>query len=1733
MTSIAPYVQQELAAGGPRDQAVTRGVEKAIQAGAFTGLGFASFEAMAPVRALIANAFLQTVQPGVEAAEAGKPVLPAVQEALPGAVAAGAIPAATHLAGVALRGRGEAPPGAERPAGVPPPVRTPEEIENQDGVGPEAAQRIHDAEAARQPAAAAATTVPAERADAAARKDLAAQISPGQAAAQKQLADTLAASQQRKPTAPPAAPVEQAAAPAPTLPAPQPIAPPDFIPGWKPPTLGDERTVPGVAPIPELQSGAYVMLRPDQLTVDPERFQYKESGERGVTGALAGVNRWEPALANPITAWQDNNGQIFVVNGHQRTDLANRAVAAGQPDVQVPTRIFREADGYTPDYMRALGAYQNIAEGSGTAIDAAKVLRAAGGLPGDRQLPELPPRQQMVRDARGLAALSDQAFGAVENGVVAPAFAARVGERIADPIEQLAAIDALARAQPANAEQARFMVEDIRNSGFLRGNQTTLFGDEAFAQSLIAERAKVLDHAMRVLRRQRGVFKAAVEGEETLTTAGNVLNAEANVRGRTENERLLDTLSREATTRGPISDALSDAARDIASGKPISGSASRFLANARRIIQRGENEGVRPSDIAGGEEPTEAGRVEDANQAAIFERKPPLPPQSGAPLLGVPEREQAASMQRAPTIRTDTRQVDMFGRSDAAVQAQAARDQAGRGALLPGVEQKAADEGLFARKETPQPELPTAPPVKSQWKTHKDMLADVPPHTPENVHQVAADWVFQKGRETGHEHFAVVDNATGRITSAGTSGKSSRISLDLKDLDATPDRSVTFYHNHPQSSSFSVDDLMMAAHRAISHMVAIGHDGTVYTASVTKLARAATSGPMNFMRQAYNSAYNRTKLALQGGVNRGQIVADEGNRSFYDMAARLLAARGFINYVSSHNPTDTVRGIIRSTIEGMGVKSDVASRFTQSVRSDEAVAGLPRGVAGEARGEGARAGPPTEARPAGARGTQQGRLLEPPAGVAEGRSQREELALAARERLGLARRAVDEIKQIFAPTSRSAGARQIEQKIRKSSAEIAQSAAQSTDALQKFGHMVGRLPEAEQYAITDRREAGQNQPTPELNTVIGALRNELATWAQKVRSLGPEYLKQLRENYMAHIWANHPEWSAARDVEDTAAAQAHGMSLEEARMRSKGPLKGSANFLKRRVFDTQREGMEAGLIPITSNPIEMNLIKLYEMQRFYHGVKLADDIKNSGLAHWIPYTDEGAARASGYVKLDDSAFQPRVTEPGEYGRKEYGNWYAPEPVARVFNNYVSKGLAGHSAIYDAIRGAGNALNSAQLSFSGFHATFIAFDTMMSKVALGIKQLAAGEPIRGIGTMARGLSPSTIFSTVAAGSKLRDAYLHPETASPEMRKLVRALTVGGGRVAMDNFYRSTAAGSFIKNMGDLKNPSGVLHDAWQMAKDTPIAAPLRIAGRIIDTLNEPLMGQLVPRAKLGVFSDLAADFMRRNPEATDEQFATAMTKAWDSIDNRMGQLVYDNLFWNKTAKDLAFITTRSVGWNLGSLREIGGGVADSAKFVADVARLRRPEVTNRMAYVMAMTAITGLYGGILNYLMTGEAPQQALDYFYPRTGAADITSGAPGRTTLPGYIKDVMAFKNDPLGTVGNKMQPLFETSIELAKNRDYYGGIINMPGVDNPMVSYPEYIMNQAIPFSWRGWMKTREEGAPMLTQALNFFGIQPAPQSIVNPAKGERYQERIDIRALRARQRENAKGRISFGGPP
>src|SRR5262249_9503285 len=158
--------------------------------------------------------------------------------------------------------------------------------------------------------------------------------------------------------------------------------------------------------------------------------------------------------------------------------------------------------------------------------------------------------------------------------------------------------------------------------------------------------------------------------------------------------------------------------------------------------------------------------------------------------------------------------------------------------------------------------------------------------------------------------------------------------------------------------------------------------------------------------------------------------------------------------------------------------------------------------------------------------------------------------------------------------------------------------------------------------------------------------------------------------------------------------------------------------------------------------------------------------------------------------------------------------------------------------------------------------------------------------------------------------------------------------------------------------------------------------------------------------LGVFAELARrELERLGPAASRDDVRVAMAKAWDSVDNRLGQMVYDNLFWNKAVKDLSMASVRSLGWNLGTIRELGGGAVDTVLAGKDLATGKKPEFTHRMAYLVAMPMLTGIMGAVAGYLMTGKGPDELRDYFFPKTGELDA-QGRPIRLTLPSYMKDV-------------------------------------------------------------------------------------------------------------------------------
>jgi predicted ABC-type ATPase len=317
---------------------------------------------------------------------------------------------------------------------------------------------------------------------------------------------------------------------------------------------------------------------PKGVEVDAATFQFKESSNAlGVTDALKGIKEWDPIKAGTSVIWERADGVRFIADGHQRLALAKRLIGDDAQDIGLNAFIMRETDGYSAEAVRDIAAFKNIAEGTGSAIDAAKVIRSGNDLAGG-----LPPNSALVRDAQGLSKLDDAAFKLIVDEKIDAKYGAIIGDLVSNAEEQSAVIRALSKAKPANSNQARIMVNDMRAAGFEKTQTQDLFGGMEITESLFKERAKVIDSVMHQIKKDKSVFKTLAEQESRIAGAGNKLDRNANLARLSDDERTLATITSLANNRGPVSDAINKAAKQLKSGDSLQVATRDLLSEIKR-----------------------------------------------------------------------------------------------------------------------------------------------------------------------------------------------------------------------------------------------------------------------------------------------------------------------------------------------------------------------------------------------------------------------------------------------------------------------------------------------------------------------------------------------------------------------------------------------------------------------------------------------------------------------------------------------------------------------------------------------------------------------------------------------------------------------------------------------------------------------------------------------------------------------------------------------------------------------------------------------------------------------------------------------------------------------------------------------------------------------------------------------------------------------------------------------
>lgn len=374
---------------------------------------------------------------------------------------------------------------------------------------------------------------------------------------------------------------------------------------------------PGVLELPDGRRIGASHLQASEITMDPKRFQYKVIGidpKTGTTKELTEVKKFNPLFAGQILVWHDpNDDKPYVVNGHHRIDLAQRSGYEG------PLSVYY-IDAENPGEARALGALANIAEGRGTAIDAAKFMRERGVTPGDMADEGISLKGKVASDAADISKLSDRLFQDLTLGKMTEGRALAVSRHVPTETQDKMMDIVAKREERAGGKRIKDdVLEEIAREFAATPTRTTqkndLFGSFTDTDSVFVERAELKKSLRRSLKAQVNAFgsgSSSAKAEVLAETGTNVLDVEGNRQRHQEAKETFWSFDQLVNRRGELSSAINEAAEELANEPKRKKQIEERLASHALLLlsEQGQNAGVN----AEGGGPAKFGRARESSQ---------------------------------------------------------------------------------------------------------------------------------------------------------------------------------------------------------------------------------------------------------------------------------------------------------------------------------------------------------------------------------------------------------------------------------------------------------------------------------------------------------------------------------------------------------------------------------------------------------------------------------------------------------------------------------------------------------------------------------------------------------------------------------------------------------------------------------------------------------------------------------------------------------------------------------------------------------------------------------------------------------------------------------------------------------------------------------------------------------------------------------------------------------------
>lgn len=538
---------------------------------------------------------------------------------------------------------------------------------------------------------------------------------------------------------------------------------------------------------------------------------------------------------------------------------------------------------------------------------------------------------------------------------------------------------------------------------------------------------------------------------------------------------------------------------------------------------------------------------------------------------------------------------------------------------------------------------------------------------------------------------------------------------------------------------------------------------------------------------------------------------------------------------------------------------------------------------------------------------------------------------------------------------------------------------------------------------------------------------------------------------------------------------------------------GDPGFTKGREFELYGQAKKAGFEPLFDNPEDIMLARQHATDIAQMQVNVLRELEKQGIAVKV----DGENRPNSWVSHEWRA---------PNGERYWVHDSANGVLHNAFNTqslWAMKGIGG-----DLFRGAmflKNAMVPVVLALSLFHPLHVATIANATGMVRASKLLLGGKmsPAR----FAKEMIEATVYKDLLSetGGQVASAF----GASP--RGGNRLLKAYQGKLADVDITPSDqlalhlmAEGGFIPEMAAQYRNNSIAKLQQAIARRSATAL-WHLPFAAISAMQKPVFEVWIPSLKIASYLKDVQTALKADPTLMNDRTKRQVTfrKLAKSVDNRYGEMAYNTLFWNRWVKDLGVANTLSLGWQMGFLREYGGGMLDLAR--AKDGKVAKGDF-DRPMFVTYYTTQALAYGGLLTWALTGQQPQDLNDYIYPRSGET-LPNGRPERLNTMFYTREFASIyhhteKEGLIGGLGHlaasKASGVIGLTAEWARGVNSFGEEIRDP--DAPAYKQLEQTLSATMeelqPISIEA-IRNSTSDQQAKSMMLNIAGFSPAPKYV------------------------------------